>query len=120
MFSTRKPNGLLAWYGQPKGEPFNGQDFIALAVVNGYLEFSFRLDGEESIIISNSRVDDGVRHITVITRNGNRAALELDNLTVHGETGPVSREFSYLPGHLFIGKFEQFDFAPVPLAILNN
>lgn len=105
LFSTHEPNGLLAWFGQPKGEPYNGQDFIALAVVDGFLEFSFRLDGEESFIKTNTRVDDGNRHVTVITRNANRATLELDNLTIYGETSPVSREFSYLPGNLFIGKF---------------
>lgn len=105
LFSTHEPNGLLAWYGQSKGEAYNGQDFIALAVVDGFLEFSFRLDGEESLVKTNARVDDGKRHVTVITRNANRAALELDNLTVHGETGPVNREFSYLPGNLFIGTF---------------
>lgn len=105
MFSTHEPNGLLAWYGQRKGEAYNGQDFIALAVVDGFLEFSFRLDGEESFIRTNSRVDDGDRHVTVITRNGNRATLELDNFSVHGESGLASREYSYLPGNLFIGKF---------------
>lgn len=72
---------------------------------DGYLEFSFRLDGEESFLRTNTRVDDGNRHVTVITRNANRAALELDNLTVHGETRSVDRDVSHLPGNLFIGKF---------------
>lgn len=104
LFSTHEPNGLLAWYGQPKGEVYSGQDFIALAIVDGFLEFSFRLDGEESFIKSNSRVNDGKRHIVVITRNSHRASLELDNFTVHGESTPGTREHSYLPGNLFIGK----------------
>lgn len=106
LFSTSEPNGLLAWYGQNKGESYSGQDFVALAIVDGYLEFSLRLDGEETVVKNgNTRVDDGKRHIAVMTRNGNHATLELDNFSVYGETTPTSRNFSFLPGNLFIGRF---------------
>lgn len=105
LFSTNKPNGLLVWYGQNKGVAYSGQDFIALAIVDGYLEFSLRLDGEETTVKnSNTRVDDGARHIAVLQRNGNRAALELDNFSVYGETAEASRNYTYLPGNIFIGK----------------
>lgn len=105
LFSTHEPNGLLTWYGQPKGEAYNGQDFIALAITDGYLEFAFRLDGEETIVKNiNTRVDDGKRHIAVLTRNGNKGTLELDNFSVYGETAKGSRELSYLPGNVFLGK----------------
>lgn len=106
LFSTTDANGLLAWYGQKKNEPYNGQDYVALAIVDGFLEFSFRLDGEESIVKNtNTRVDDGKRHIAVLTRNGNRATLELDNFSVYGESAKANRDRSYLPGNVFIGEF---------------
>ena len=106
LFSTKEPNGLLVWYGQNKAEAYSGQDFIALAIVDGFLEFSLRLDGEETTVRNvNTRVDDGVRHIAVLTRNGNRATLELDNFSVYGETTETSRNFSYLPGNIFIGEY---------------
>lgn len=105
LFSTTEPNGLLAWYGQNKGDAYNGQDFIALAVNDGFLELSLRLDGEETIIKHvNSRIDDGKRHTAVLTRNANHATLELDNFSVYGETAAGSRNYSILPGNLFIGK----------------
>lgn len=104
MFSTNDTNGLLAWYGQNKGEPFNGQDFIALAVNDGFLEFALRLDGEETLIKHvNQRVNDGKRHTAVLTRTGNQATLELDNFSVYGETTPSSRNVSFLPGNFFVG-----------------
>ncbi|XP_055304959.1 basement membrane-specific heparan sulfate proteoglycan core protein isoform X6 [Sitodiplosis mosellana] len=104
LFSSKEPNGLLVWYGQNKAEAYSGQDFIALAIVDGYLEFSLRLDGEETTVRNvNTRVDDGIRHIAVLTRNGNRATLELDNFSVYGETTETNRNFSYLPGNIFIG-----------------
>jgi len=39
VFTTNKPNGLLFWWGQEAGAEFTGQDFIAAAVVDGYVEF---------------------------------------------------------------------------------
>lgn len=107
LFSTKQPNGLLAWYGQNKGEAYANQDFLALAVVDGYLEFSFRLNSEEAIIRnSKNRVDDGKRHIVIIKRTGNQATLDLDSVTSTGESRPTEREISHLPGNIFIGMFD--------------
>lgn len=106
LFSTTEPNGLLAWYGQSKFETYNGQDFIALAVNDGLLEFSFRLDGEEAVVTNkNTPVNDGKRHIAIVTRNANRATLELDNFSVYGESASTGKDRSYLPGNVFIGSY---------------
>lgn len=104
MFSTSHPNGLLVWYGQHKNESYNGQDFIALAIVDGFIEFAFRLNSEESVIRSiPARVDDGQRHIAIIKRAGSQASLELDTLTTYGESRPTKKQESFLPGNIFIG-----------------
>lgn len=104
LFSTKQPNGLLVWYGQNRGHAFNGEDFLALAIVDGYLEFSLRLDGEETTIHHyNTRVDNNARHIAIIKRNSNQASFELDGLTEYGETRPTTKKEMLLPGHIFIG-----------------
>lgn len=103
LFSTNQPNGLLVWYGQNKGEAYNGQDFISLALVDGYLDFSFRLNSEESSVKSANRVDNNNRHIAIIKRSGNQASLEVDNLTSYGESRPTNQAESFIPGSLFIG-----------------
>lgn len=105
MFTTTAPNGLIAWYGQNNGEPFNGQDFIALAVVDGFLEFALRLDGEETVVKNmNTPVNDGAHHTAALIRSGNHATLELDNLSTYGETKETGQAVSNLPGNIFIGK----------------
>lgn len=103
LFSTNQPNGLLLWYGQNKGEAYNGQDFISLSLVDGYLDFSFRLNSEESSVKSANRVDNNIRHTAIFKRTGNQASLEVDGLTSWGESRPTSQKESYIPGHLFIG-----------------
>lgn len=111
MFSTTHPNGLLIWYGQNKDEVYNGQDFIALAIVDGYIEFAFRLNSEESVIKSiQARVDDGQRHVAIMKRAGSQASLELDNLTTYGESRPTKKKESYLPGNVFIGKIPKIQY----------
>ena len=108
MFSTKQPNGLLAWYGQVKNREFSGEDFMALAVVDGFLEYSFRLDGEESFVKHlGVRVDTGQRHVAIIKRTGNQASLELDGLLEYGETRPTGKKEMILPGHVFLGKIEK-------------
>jgi Laminin G domain len=104
LFSTRQPNGLLLWYGQLKGSAFDGEDFLSLAVVDGILEFSLRLDGQESTIRHELvRVDTNQRHVAIIKRNKNQASLELDGLTEYGETTPTGKNEMILPGHIFLG-----------------
>lgn len=111
LFTTTQPNGLLIWYGQNKGEAYADQDFLALAIVDGYLEFSFRLNSEEAIIKNiRNRVDEGKRHIAIIKRSSNQASLDLDSFTLHGESRPTERQISQLPGNIFIGMFV-FDYA---------
>ena len=104
LFSTKQPNGLLVWYGQQRGKAFNGEDFLSLAINDGILEYSFRLDGEESYVKHHGvRVDTGVRHIAIMKRTGNQASLELDGLTEYGETRPTDKKEMILPGHVFLG-----------------
>ncbi|XP_037811627.1 basement membrane-specific heparan sulfate proteoglycan core protein-like isoform X4 [Lucilia sericata] len=104
VFSTSEPNGLLLWWGQAKGEAFNNQDYMALAITGGYVEFKFRLNGEEGVVRNpDKRVDDGQRHIVLIKRTDNTAILELDHLLYTAEATPTGKNTMSLPGHVFIG-----------------
>ncbi|XP_062139244.1 basement membrane-specific heparan sulfate proteoglycan core protein isoform X23 [Drosophila sulfurigaster albostrigata] len=104
VFSTNKPNGLLLWWGQEAGEEFTGQDFIALAVVDGYVEYALRLDGEEAVIRnSDTPVNDGNRHIVIVKRSASTAYLEVDRISDSGETRPTGKDTMHLPGNVFVG-----------------
>ncbi|XP_016982302.1 basement membrane-specific heparan sulfate proteoglycan core protein isoform X20 [Drosophila rhopaloa] len=104
VFSTSHSNGLLFWWGQEAGEEYTGQDFIAAAVVDGYVEYSMRLDGEEAVIRnSDQRVDNGERRIVITKRDDNTAILEVDRMLHSGETRPTSKKAMRLPGNVFVG-----------------
>ncbi|EDW00229.1 GH12750 [Drosophila grimshawi] len=104
LFSTSKPDGLLMWWGQQMGEEFTGQDFIALAVVEGYVELSLRLDGQEAMIRnSEKQVNDGHRHLVLVKRADNTAILEVDRISESVETRPTSKKEMHLPGNVLIG-----------------
>nr|XP_036676267.1 basement membrane-specific heparan sulfate proteoglycan core protein isoform X28 [Drosophila suzukii] len=104
VFTTNKPNGLLFWWGQEAGAEFTGQDFIAAAVVDGYVEYSMRLDGEEAVIRnSDIRVDNGERHIVIAKRDENTAMLEVDQILDTGDTRPTLNKAMKLPGNVFVG-----------------
>uniref|UniRef100_A0A1A9VWV6 Basement membrane-specific heparan sulfate proteoglycan core protein n=1 Tax=Glossina austeni TaxID=7395 RepID=A0A1A9VWV6_GLOAU len=110
VFSTSDPDGLLLWWGQPKGETYTGQDFMALALVDGIVEFAFRLNGEEAVIRNpDKRVDDGHRHIVLVKRTDNTAILELDHVLYADETRPTGKNTMNLPGHVFIGGAPDLD-----------
>lgn len=104
VFTTTDPNGLLLWWGQANRTEYKGQDFMALAIIDGIVEFSFRLNGEETVVRNpDKRVDDGTRHIALIKRTDNTAMLELDHLIDAGEARPTGTDTMSLPGNVFIG-----------------
>ncbi|XP_031632044.1 pikachurin-like, partial [Contarinia nasturtii] len=102
-FSTMEPNGLLIWYGQPNGVAHNGQDFIALAVVGGFLEITFLFSGNERSVQIHTRVDDGMRHNAVLYRNGNSASVIFDNKRIFLETLQPTKSYLDFSGNIFIG-----------------
>uniref|UniRef100_A0A182QPA6 Basement membrane-specific heparan sulfate proteoglycan core protein n=1 Tax=Anopheles farauti TaxID=69004 RepID=A0A182QPA6_9DIPT len=104
MFSAYERNGLLVWYGQRNGEEFLGHDYIGLAVHEGFVELTIRMDGEESYVRnSDVYVVDNERHVAVIRRERNQFHLQVDSLTVHGETRPTGKQTIDIPGSVYIG-----------------
>jgi hypothetical protein len=105
-FTTLSSNGLIFWYGQSNDNEYDGEDFMALAIADGFLEFSFRLDGEETVI-KHGHVELETRHAAVIKMNGNEATLEFDGDTEQGNTKATERNHMSLSGNIFLGeKFE--------------
>ncbi|KAF5283747.1 hypothetical protein FQR65_LT02641 [Abscondita terminalis] len=78
--STNASNGLIFWHGQKPTEDGQGQDYISLAVVGGYLEYSFELGSGPAIIYNNKvRINDGERHRVILKRQGKWGSIEVDN-----------------------------------------
>uniref|UniRef100_A0A182NMM7 Basement membrane-specific heparan sulfate proteoglycan core protein n=1 Tax=Anopheles dirus TaxID=7168 RepID=A0A182NMM7_9DIPT len=110
MFSAYELNGLLIWYGQRNGEEFLGHDYIALAVQNGFVELTIRMDGQESYVRnSDVFVVDNERHVALIRRERNQFHLQVDSLTVHGETRPTGKQTIDIPGSIYVGGVPDID-----------
>ncbi|XP_041762389.1 basement membrane-specific heparan sulfate proteoglycan core protein isoform X4 [Anopheles merus] len=104
MFSAYEPNGLLIWYGQRNGEEFLGNDYVALSLSNGYVELTIRMDGQESYVRnSDVYVVDNERHVALVRRERNQFHLQVDSLTVHGETRPTGKQTMEIPGSFYVG-----------------
>ncbi|XP_034945971.1 basement membrane-specific heparan sulfate proteoglycan core protein isoform X4 [Chelonus insularis] len=83
--STNKSNGLIMWHGQLPNER-NYDDYIALAVVDGYIEYQYDLGSGPAVIrVPTQRVDDGERHRIILKRQGSDGSIELNG--DHTESG---------------------------------
>ncbi|XP_054720927.1 basement membrane-specific heparan sulfate proteoglycan core protein-like [Uloborus diversus] len=77
-FSTTSLQGLLFFHGQKPESDGKGQDYLAAAIVDGYLEFSYELGGGPAIIKSPVKVNDGKTHYVTLKRTARHGSLELD------------------------------------------
>ncbi|XP_030745032.1 basement membrane-specific heparan sulfate proteoglycan core protein isoform X3 [Sitophilus oryzae] len=103
-FSTNKSEGLLFWHGQYPHQDGRDQDYISLAVVNGYLEYSYDLgEGPAIIRVSQIRVDDGQRHSVILKRHGRSGSIDVDHLyTEEGESEGYTSHLS-TNGNIYLG-----------------
>ncbi|XP_046613235.1 basement membrane-specific heparan sulfate proteoglycan core protein isoform X7 [Neodiprion virginianus] len=83
--STNKSTGLIMWHGQTPAD-LRPDDYISLAVVDGYVEYQYDLgSGPAKIRVTAQRVDDGERHRIVLKRQGSEGSIELNG--EHTESG---------------------------------
>ncbi|XP_048508165.1 basement membrane-specific heparan sulfate proteoglycan core protein isoform X9 [Athalia rosae] len=83
--STNKSNGVIMWHGQTPAE-LSPNDYISLAVVDGYVEYQYNLGSGPAVIrVTAQKVDDGERHRIVLKRQGSEGSIELNG--EHTESG---------------------------------
>ncbi|KAK9869716.1 hypothetical protein WA026_003454 [Henosepilachna vigintioctopunctata] len=102
--STNSSNGLIFWHGQSPNQDAQGQDYIALSLVNGYLEFSYDL-GSGPAIIHNSlvRVNDGERHLVILKRQGRSGSIEIDRHHTQKDVSVGSANHLTCRGNIYLG-----------------
>ncbi|XP_054273123.1 basement membrane-specific heparan sulfate proteoglycan core protein-like isoform X4 [Macrosteles quadrilineatus] len=102
-FTTSQANGLLLWHGQTPEMDGTGQDYLSVAMVDGYLQLSYELGSRPAVIRSTQRVDDGERHSVVIKRQGKDGLLVLDRESqVFGESGGLLTQLN-TAGNIYVG-----------------
>ncbi|CAK9827038.1 Basement membrane-specific heparan sulfate proteoglycan core protein [Anthophora retusa] len=83
--STNKTKGLIMWHGQTPND-LNTDHYMALAVVDGYVEYQYNLgSGPVVIRVTAQKVDDGERHRIILKRQGSDGSIELNG--EHMESG---------------------------------
>ncbi|XP_044579343.1 basement membrane-specific heparan sulfate proteoglycan core protein isoform X2 [Cotesia glomerata] len=76
--STNKSNGLIMWHGQTPNN-LNPDDYVALAVIDGYIEYQYNLGSGPAVMrVPTQRVDDGERHRIILKRHGADGSIELN------------------------------------------
>ncbi|XP_050308675.1 basement membrane-specific heparan sulfate proteoglycan core protein isoform X33 [Anthonomus grandis grandis] len=103
-FSTNKSDGLIFWHGQKPEEDGHEQDYISLALKNGYLEFSYDLGSGPAIITNTQiRVDDGERHSVILKRQGRQGSIDIDHsYTQDGESDGDATSMN-TNGNIYLG-----------------
>ncbi|XP_050052982.1 basement membrane-specific heparan sulfate proteoglycan core protein-like isoform X1 [Aphis gossypii] len=82
-FTTDSANGLLYWQGQEPNNDGVVDNYIAVSIVNGYVELSHRFNGRSTPAIraTDHHVNNNEPHVILIRGNGAEWSLELDRLT---------------------------------------
>ncbi|XP_061384616.1 neurexin 1 isoform X2 [Danaus plexippus] len=92
-FLTTKSDAVLV-----RIDSADTQDYMQMEIIRGNLFTVYNVgDGEHPLGDESARVDDGVYHVARFTRNGSRAALQLDDYAVnirHPQGGQQSTIFN--------------------------
>ncbi|XP_018405456.1 PREDICTED: basement membrane-specific heparan sulfate proteoglycan core protein-like [Cyphomyrmex costatus] len=101
--STNKSYGLILWHGQSPND-LSPNNYIAVAVVDGYVEYQYNLgSGPAMIRVTAQRVDDGERHRIILKRQGSDGSVELNGEhTESGVSDGLQRTFNAM-GSVYLG-----------------
>ncbi|CAG2167829.1 unnamed protein product, partial [Oppiella nova] len=101
--STQEDEGLVFFHGQTPDANGIGKDFMAVAVNDGQIEFTFELGSGSAKIRSFVKVNDGSKHIIVVKRKGKEGSLTIDG--THESYGESSGSLQTLnaSGDIYIG-----------------
>ncbi|XP_059489146.1 agrin-like isoform X2 [Neocloeon triangulifer] len=99
---TQEDNGLLLWTN--RGNTLK-DDFLAIAVINGYPEISFNLGRQKNLLAIRSRVkiSDGVWHSITVQRRKRQAQISVDGSTPIKGVAEQGASLLNTNGRLWIG-----------------
>ncbi|KAK2716784.1 hypothetical protein QYM36_007057, partial [Artemia franciscana] len=103
VFSTTDSNGILFWHGQKPEIDGRGQDYLSIAIVDGFVEFSYELGSGPARIVAPVKVNDGKRHRIVARRTARDGSLEVDSFyNEQGQSGGTLQMMN-TRGSIYIG-----------------
>ncbi|XP_043603067.1 basement membrane-specific heparan sulfate proteoglycan core protein-like isoform X2 [Bombus pyrosoma] len=101
--STNKTRGLIMWHGQTPND-LNLDHYMALAVVDGYVEYQYNLGtGPVVIRVTAQKVDDGERHRIILKRQGSDGSIELNGEHMESSTSYGTQQDLNARGSVYLG-----------------
>jgi len=107
--TTRQAEGLLFWHGQTPDVPLRGQDYLAIAIRDGHVVFSYELGSGSANISSAERIDDGRPHLITAARTGKYGSLTLDGFSYAEGESAGSLSALNTNGNIYIGGLPEQD-----------
>ncbi|CAM1304488.1 HSPG2 (predicted) [Pycnogonum litorale] len=108
-FHTTSVHGVLFFHGQKPETDGKGRDYLVVAIVDGFLVFSYELGSGSAEIRSTVKVNDGKKHRVVLERTGRKGSLKLDDLDAVVGESQGQLEMLNTEGNIYVGGVPNHD-----------
>ncbi|KAF1390064.1 hypothetical protein PFLUV_G00054230 [Perca fluviatilis] len=110
-FKPMERDGLMFFCG---GKKMKVEDFVAISMVEGHVEFRFELGTGQAILLSSEPVSLGQWHRVVAERNKKAGHLKVDQGPVERKTSPGSTQGLNIHTPMYLGGVPSMDILPKP------
>ncbi|XP_077945716.1 basement membrane-specific heparan sulfate proteoglycan core protein isoform X7 [Gasterosteus aculeatus] len=113
-FKPMERDGLMFFCG---GKKMKVEDFVAISMVEGHVEFRYELGTGQAILLSPEPVSLGQWHSVVAERNKRVGHLKVDHGPVEKKTSPGKAQGLNIHTHMYLGGVPDMDILPKPANI---
>ncbi|KAM7405193.1 hypothetical protein PAMP_012474 [Pampus punctatissimus] len=110
-FKPQKRDGLMFFCG---GKKIKVEDFVAISMVEGHVEFRYELGTGQAILLSQEPVSLGQWHRVVAERNKKDGNLTVDQGSVENKTSPGKAQGLNIHTSMYLGGVPEMDILPKP------
>ncbi|XP_028309184.1 basement membrane-specific heparan sulfate proteoglycan core protein isoform X2 [Gouania willdenowi] len=110
-FKPLERNGLMFFCG---GKKMKVEDFVAISMVDGHVEFRYELGTGQAILLSPDPVSLGQWHRVVAERNKKEGNLRVDRGPVEKKTSPGKAQGLNIHTPMYLGGVPDMDILPKP------
>nr|XP_033484843.1 basement membrane-specific heparan sulfate proteoglycan core protein isoform X12 [Epinephelus lanceolatus] len=110
-FKPQERDGLMFFCG---GKKMKVEDFVAISMVEGHVEFRYELGTGQAILLSPEPVSLGQWHRVVAERNKRAGHLKIDQGPVERKTSPGKAQGLNIHTPMYLGGVPTMDILPKP------
>uniref|UniRef100_A0A8C4GJP6 Heparan sulfate proteoglycan 2 n=1 Tax=Dicentrarchus labrax TaxID=13489 RepID=A0A8C4GJP6_DICLA len=110
-FKPLERDGLMFFCG---GKKMKVEDFVAISMVEGHVEFRYELGTGQAILLSSEPVSLGQWHRVVAERNKRSGHLKVDQGPVERKMSPGKAQGLNIHTHMYLGGVPNMEILPKP------